>query len=94
VAFIILLIPALIWQSRLGWDDVKLAGLIGLVTGFPGTLVALAMAGSGLAAIIFVVSRLKERGDAIPFGPFLGAGALATLLWSQPIIDWYLSLPV
>lgn len=94
VAFIILLIPALLWESGMGWGDVKLAGLIGLATGFPGGLVALALAiiGGGLLAIVFVSSGLKKRRESIPFGPFLSAGALVALIWGRLIADWYLGL--
>ncbi len=92
VAFVILLIPALVWVGRMGWGDVKFAGLVGIITGFPGGLVALALAmlgGGGLAAI-YHLFRMKERHDSIPFGPFLSAGGLVALLWGQTITNWYL----
>jgi len=91
VAFVILLIPALIWVGRMGWGDVKFAGLVGIITGFPGGLVALAVAmlGGGLAAIYHFFG-LKERHASIPFGPFLSAGGLIALIWGQTITDWYL----
>ncbi|MFH0941784.1 MAG: A24 family peptidase [Chloroflexota bacterium] len=94
VAFIILLLPALIWQGGMGWGDVKLAGLVGIATGFPGCLVALGLAiiGGGLLAIALVVSRRKKRRDVIPFGPFICAGALAALVWGEAISAWYLGL--
>jgi len=94
VAFVILLIPALIWAGRMGWGDVKLAGLIGLATAFPGSLIALALAilGGGIVAIVFVASKFKQRRESIPFGPFLSAGVMAALLWGKPIVDWYLGL--
>ncbi len=93
-AFIILLIPALIWKGGMGWGDVKLAGLLGLVTGFPGSLVALvlAMIGGGLTASAFVASGFKKRQESIPFAPFLCAGILVALVWGNPIVDWYLGL--
>jgi len=33
---------------------------------------------------------LKNRKQAIPFGPFLSLGTMAALLWGQNILDWYL----
>lgn len=94
VAFVILLIPALIWQGGMGWGDVKLAGLIGLATGFPGNLVALGLAiiGGGLLAIALILLGRRKRRDVIPFGPFLCAGALAALVWGEAIAGWYLGL--
>ena len=40
----------------------------------------------GLALI--VVTR-RGRKQAVPFGPFLAAGALTALLVGMPILDWY-----
>ena len=78
----------------MGWGDVKLAGLIGLATGFPGCLVALGLAiiGGGLLAIVLVALRRRSRWDVIPFGPFLCAGALLAMVWGEAIAKWYLGL--
>ena len=94
VAFVILLIPALVWVGRMGWGDVKFAGLVGIITGFPGGLMALALAilGGGGLATVYYFFRTKERHDSIPFGPFLSAGGLVALIWGQTITDWYLGL--
>jgi leader peptidase (prepilin peptidase)/N-methyltransferase len=75
----------------MGMGDVKLAGFIGLMVGYPHVLVALLLAviGGGLIASILLVLRIKGRKDAIPFGPFMAAAALVTLLWGQTILDWY-----
>ena len=32
---------------------------------------------------------IKGRKDAISFGPYMAAGAMATVLWGQAILDWY-----
>jgi len=94
LAFVFLLVPALIRTDSMGWGDIKFAGLIGLATGFPGVLAALALAsiGGGLTAIGLIVSRAKTRHGSMPFGPFLSAGALAALLWGNQISQWYLGL--
>ena len=92
VAFVILLIPALVWVGRMGWGDVKFAGLVGIITGYPGGLVAMALAmlGGGGLAVIYYFLRSREHHDSIPFGPFLSAGGLTALIWGQNITDWYL----
>lgn len=94
LAFIILLLPALIKPGGMGFGDVKLAGLVGLATGFPGSLVAmfLAIVGGGMLAVVLLILRHKNRRDAIPFGPFICAGMLAALVWGVPIVNWYLGL--
>lgn len=94
LAFVFLLVPALVRADSMGWGDIKFAGLIGLATGFPGILAALALAsvGGGLTAIGLIASGAKTRRGSMPFGPFLSAGALAALLWGNQISKWYLGL--
>ncbi|MBI4282760.1 MAG: prepilin peptidase [Chloroflexi bacterium] len=84
-------LPFLVYRQGMGLGDVKLGGLIGLMVGYPHVLVALLLAvvGGGVIAIMLLALRLKGRKDAMPFGPFLAAGALVTLLWGQAILDWY-----
>ncbi|MFH1560260.1 MAG: prepilin peptidase [Chloroflexota bacterium] len=84
-------LPFLVYRQGMGMGDVKLGGLIGLMVGYPHVLVALLLAviAGGLIATLLLVFRIKGRKDAIPFGPFMAAGALVTLLWGQAILDWY-----
>lgn len=84
----------LISQGRgLGFGDVKLAILMGLLLGFPNILVALLLAfwlGAivGLSAMALHKKGLKSE---LPFAPFLIAGTFIALFWGQPIINWYTS---
>ncbi|MEE8471055.1 MAG: prepilin peptidase [Dehalococcoidia bacterium] len=91
VGLFLMLLPFLMFQEGLGMGDVKLAGLIGLICGFPLVLIAL-MLGilyGGLVAILLLLFRVKGRKDAIPFGPFLAGGAVLTLLWGGGILQMY-----
>ncbi len=94
VGFLFLLIPAVISPGGMGWGDVKMAGLIGLVTGFPLVIVAIftGIVLGGLVAIVLVLLKIRGRKETIPFGPFLSLGAIAALLWGPEILNWYLSL--
>ncbi|MBI2857637.1 MAG: prepilin peptidase [Chloroflexi bacterium] len=88
--FGLLALVAIIDPSGMGWGDVKLAGLAGLATGFPLVVIALALSvfGAGVLALLLLVFRLKGRRDVIPFGPFLGLGTVATLLWGNVMVAW------
>ena len=90
VGFGLLLLIALLSRGGMGWGDVKLAGLIGLVTGFPLVFIALFLAiiCGGLTAAVLLLSKLKSRKDAIPFGPFLALGTMATLFWGSNLLNW------
>jgi leader peptidase (prepilin peptidase)/N-methyltransferase len=94
IGFAFLLLPVLVYPRGMGWGDVKMAALIGLVTGFPLVLVALLMGviGGGLVAAMLLLLKIKKRKDAIPFGPFLSLATIATLYWGQDILGWYLGL--
>ena len=89
--FSVMLLPYLISRGGMGGGDVMLAGLIGMVTGFPLVFVALflGIVGGGLVAVSLLVLRLRTRKDPIPFGPFLAAAAMITLIWGGPIYEWY-----
>ena len=67
------------------------AGLIGLLVGFPGLIVALwgGIVSGGLVAIVLLVLRRKGRKDEISFGSFLSAAAIVALLWGSDIISGY-----
>jgi len=92
IGFVLLLLPLLISRGGMGWGDVKLAGLIGLVVGFPLVFVALflAVVAGGLVAAILLALKVKKRREAISFGPFLSLATMATLFWGSNIMNWYL----
>jgi leader peptidase (prepilin peptidase)/N-methyltransferase len=94
VGFGLMLLPYLISRGGMGGGDVKLAGLIGLATGFPYVFIALLIAilGGGVLAIALIASRKRTRKQTIPFGPFLAAAAMVTLVWGQPITNWVVGL--
>jgi leader peptidase (prepilin peptidase)/N-methyltransferase len=85
-------IVALINPGGMGIGDVKLAAFIGLVTGFPAVIVALLVGilTGGLVSLFLVVTRIRSRRDAIPYGPFLVLGGVLGLLWGRSIIDSYI----
>jgi len=70
----------------LGGGDVKLATFVGLVSGWPGVVVALGLgmlAAAVVAGALIVVRLLRRqyhRGQTMPYGPFLAAGAATVLL--------------
>lgn len=78
---------AFIYPAGIGWGDVKLSGVLGLYLGWCGAqvFVAGALAGYLLAAvtgIALIAAGKATRKTTIPFGPFMLAGALGTILAS------------
>ncbi len=63
----------------MGGGDVKLAALLGAIAGVPGVLAALTMAVFGGACAAAALMVMRRGGGAIPYGPFLAAGAVLAL---------------
>jgi leader peptidase (prepilin peptidase)/N-methyltransferase len=85
------------WLSKgkwIGGGDIHLGLLIGAMLGLPLTLVALFIAYVSGAAVGVVLLATRRSGwqSQIPFGTFLAAGAIASLLWGNDIATWYLGL--
>jgi leader peptidase (prepilin peptidase)/N-methyltransferase len=68
--------------GALGMGDVKLAALIGLALGFPGVARALLLGAAfgGIGSGVLLVTRRADLRTAIPYAPFLVAGAWIELL--------------
>jgi leader peptidase (prepilin peptidase)/N-methyltransferase len=90
----VFLLIAFIAPRGLGMGDVKLTALIGLVMGSLGLRYVGVAAGAAilLGGIGGIAALLAGRGrkSAMPFGPFLAAGAMVATLWGERIAAWYL----
>jgi len=83
---------AIFGSGALGGGDVKLAAFVGLITGFPLIIEALVLTiliGAAIS-LILLITRVRSLRDPIPYGPFLIAGAIITLLWGYPIAKWFI----
>jgi leader peptidase (prepilin peptidase)/N-methyltransferase len=93
-AWALLLVVHLISPRGMGFGDVRLSFVLGLYLGWLGAdHVALGLflgflLGS-VAGIALVVVRRRSRKEAIPFGPFLAAGAMVAVLVGDPLLRWY-----
>jgi leader peptidase (prepilin peptidase)/N-methyltransferase len=89
---VLFMLIVLFSRGGMGLGDVKMAGLMGFMLGFPNVFVGifLAVVTGGIVAVVVLMLKRKNRKQAIPFGPFLSLGTMAALLWGQNILDWYL----
>jgi leader peptidase (prepilin peptidase)/N-methyltransferase len=90
-AFLVFSGIAFAFPSGMGGGDVKMAGVLGLLVGFPGILVAIytAVLIGGTLAIALLLLRKRAHKDSIPFGPFLSLGGLIALLANDEAISGY-----
>ena len=91
LGFVIVFVPAWITKGGIGGGDVKLGALMGLFLGFPAVFAGLFLGfvGGGLGAILLLATRVRGRKDAVPYAPFLAAGAWIALLYGNQIVAWY-----
>jgi len=78
----------------MGGGDVKLLAMIGAFTGWKGvlfTVMASSLFGAVIGGFLMLLSG-KGRRLAIPFGPFLSAGAFVYLIWGDLLINLYLNM--
>ncbi|HEX5949936.1 MAG TPA: prepilin peptidase [Actinomycetota bacterium] len=91
-----LLILALIAPRGMGMGDAKLVAFIGLVLGAVGLESVAVAAGLGIlfggVGAIVALLRGAGRKHALPFGPFLAAGAIAAVFVGPQIADLYVGL--
>ena len=94
VGFVIFLLLSIITRGGMGDGDIKMVGLIGLIVGYPLVFVPimLAIVLGGIVALMLILLKLKSRKQSIAFGPFLAIGAMATVLWGNDILNWYLAI--
>lgn len=78
-------------SGAMGGGDVKLAAFVGLITGFPMVIeaIVLTILIGALVSLVLLIVRARSLDDYVPYGPFLVAGAVITLLWGYRIAEWF-----
>ena len=80
--------------EAMGLGDVKMMFMVGAYLGWPLTILTLFLAvisGSFVGIALMVWRRDRDMQMLLPFGIFLGTGAVIALLAGRPIVDWYVS---
>jgi leader peptidase (prepilin peptidase)/N-methyltransferase len=90
--FLLLLIIALVSRGGMGFGDVKLYALLGLVLGFKLVLLSFFLStlyGAVIGGFALLFKIVKRR-QPIPFGPFIAAGTLSAYYWGSELINFYI----
>ena len=77
----------------IGFGDITLGTLLGLLVGGPGNALLLIFVASLLGTLLAVpllATGKATRSSHLPFGPFLMAAAVIVKLWGASLIGWYL----
>ncbi|HHC08583.1 MAG TPA: prepilin peptidase [Actinobacteria bacterium] len=82
-------------RGGFGFGDVKLGFLLGVFVGYGHwshavAAFVLAFLLGGVVSVLLLVTGIRGRKDAIPFGPYLVAGAYLAIVYGDEIVRWYL----
>ena len=86
--------PYLFGKEGMGGGDIKLLAMVGAFLGWKPALLTImigSLAGSVIGVSLIAFGVMK-RDEYIPFGPFLVLGAVVSLFYGQPLLDWYQNL--
>jgi len=93
---------ALVFFSKEKWmgsGDIKIGIILGLLSGYPATLLSLFFAfalGSivGIVYLLFTRGKVDKRGlkVALPFAPFLILASFLIITYGKIVVDWYFGL--
>jgi len=81
-------------KEGMGGGDIKLLAMMGAFLGWrsvPFIIFASSLIGSVIGVTLMLIQK-KDGKLAIPFGPFLAAGAVLYIFYGKAIITWYLTL--
>jgi leader peptidase (prepilin peptidase)/N-methyltransferase len=81
-------------KQGMGYGDFKLLAALGAWLGWQMLLpiVLLSAAVGALVGLTLIALRRQQRGNPIPFGPFLAAAGWVAMLWGPQMVARYLGL--
>jgi leader peptidase (prepilin peptidase)/N-methyltransferase len=86
--------PYVFGKEGMGGGDIKLMGMVGAFLGWKPALLTImigSLTGSVIGLALIALGVIK-RDEYIPFGPFLVLGAILSMFFAQPLLDWYFNL--
>ncbi len=81
-------------EKGMGFGDVKLAGVLGLLLGFPNLVICLytAFLTGAIVGVILMIGGKAKMKTKVPFGPFLLFGAFVSTVWGASLWRGWLHL--
>src|ERR1041385_1996121 len=78
--------------EAMGLGDVKMMFMVGAYLGWRLTILTIfvgVLSGSIIGILLMARQRERNMQMLLPFGVFLGLGAVAALLFGAPLVEWY-----
>ncbi len=96
VILLMSLVGSLIFRREaMGMGDVKLTAMIGAFMGFYPHVILVILLSAVMGSVVgggYMLIRRVGLKSAIPYGPFLSAGAVISMLYGEELWRWYVSL--
>ncbi|MBB2480639.1 prepilin peptidase [Bacillus sp. APMAM] len=92
--FALLFLIAILSKGAMGGGDIKLFFVLGIILGLKYTFLTFLIATflGAVFGILMMIARKYKKRKPIPFGPFIGAGAILSFFFGDNIISWYVSM--
>ena len=87
---LVLAMERLLGREAMGGGDIKLLFVLALYLSWAELMLTLLCA--CLLGLVWAALTGGRRDTAVPFGPFLAAGAVLTVSFGAPLLEWYFSL--
>ncbi len=80
-------------KEGMGYGDFKLLAALGAWLGWQSLalIILLSSAAGAIIGIIMIVTKLQERSNPIPFGPYLAVAGWIAMLYGNQLMEFYLS---
>lgn len=96
-AFALMLFGGIILLTRgrgMGLGDLKLAVPLGIILGWPDTLIATmaAFVIGSIVGLLMIAQKKTTLKALMPFGPFIVIGFFVAVFYGESILRWYFSL--
>jgi leader peptidase (prepilin peptidase)/N-methyltransferase len=78
-------------KEGMGYGDFKLLAALGAWLGWsmlPLVVLLSSLVGALFGLLLMALQR-HDRGQAMPFGPYLAAAGMIAFVWGKPIVAWY-----
>lgn len=87
------LLIAILSKGGMGGGDIKLMAMLGFWLGWRHIIFIsfLSFIIGSIISIGLLLTKVKTRKDAIPFGPFITLSTFVSILYYEPIMSWYIN---
>jgi leader peptidase (prepilin peptidase) / N-methyltransferase len=91
LVFIAWLSPFLFGKEGMGGGDIKFLAMVGAFLGWQQAILTLMVASvaGALVGIALLATQVLQKGQYIPFGPYLSLGGVIAVLWGSELWHWY-----